>query len=173
MKSTATVRRGRVERALVAFAVQIYPRMLGALLIFTAWQKALDGSGVARVLAFDRVPDSLIGVVTQLIMCIEAFLGFVLIIRPTIRPVLLCSAGLLGVYTIQLAYLAALQDAPGCNCLGAWESYASARTQNLIGITRNVVLILPLLWAWRVSRAAGRIPTPIDHGCQASHLPRP
>src|SRR5262245_40437585 len=105
MKFTATPRRGRGLRVLGAFVAQAYPRALGILLVFTALQKALNGAGVARVLAFDGIPDVLITPTTQLIICLEAFLGFVLIIRPSLRPILLGTIGLLGIYTIQLAYL--------------------------------------------------------------------
>lgn len=153
--ATATSRRGFALPWLDWIIYQTYPRSLGALFLVTAVQKALNSSGVERVLEFDGVPQTLTQPMVSIIIVIEAFLGVVLLLRPALKPVLDATMLLLTVYTLQLACLTASSEAPGCACLAAWESYKSARLQNLLGIGRNVCLILPLVWV-RMRVAATR-----------------
>lgn len=161
--TTATGRRGLALPWLARGIMQVYPRALGALFLLTAMQKSLDSSGVERVMEFNGLPQALISPLVSAVIVIEAFLGVVLLLRPMLRPVLLSAAALVGVYTLQLAYLASSAEAPGCACLAAWESYQSARTQNLLGVARNVCLTLPLLWIVSQLKRPAPARTPPTH----------
>jgi hypothetical protein len=150
--TTTTTRRGFAVPWLARAILELYPRAIGALLSFTAIQKSLDGSGVARVLEFDRLPQVLVEPVVSAVIVVEAFLGVILMLKPRVRGALDATTCLLALYTIQLAYLALFREAPGCACLAAWEAYKSARVQNLLGIGRNVCLVLPLAWVrWQLT----------------------
>jgi hypothetical protein len=150
----ATSRRGTGLGAAYWGFAQVYPRLVGGLLVYAAILKLWDNSGVWDVLEFDGIPAILISPLIYILATGEAFLGLLLIALPSLKWGLWCTVGLLGAYTLQLAWLAGSADAPGCACFGALEAYKNARTQNLIGIARNVCLALPLvcLLIWPVHR---------------------
>src|SRR5687767_23649 len=148
-------RRGFALPRLAWWIVEAYPRLLGATLLFTAATKALDESGVARVLEFDRVPGRVVPALVSLVIIVETTLGLLLILRPKLKWVLDAAMVLLAVYTVQLAYLFASRDAPACACLGQWQAYHAARFENAMGVGRNVCLMLALVWVrTRAPRAA-------------------
>jgi hypothetical protein len=117
--------------------------------------KVWDESGVRRVLEFDGVPQALLPAAISLVIVVECAVGLLLLLRPTARFVLDAAVVLLTLYAAQLLYLAAFRDAPNCVCLSAWRAYHDARFDNLLGVGRNVCLILALLWvrARSVARA--------------------
>jgi hypothetical protein len=130
------------------------PRALGAMLLWAASMKIWDESGVTRVLEFDGVPHAMIPLAVSAVIVVESGLGLLLILRPKLRGILLATIVLLTVYAAQLAYLAAFRAAPNCVCLGAWKAHHAARFDNLMGIGRNVCLIVALLLV-RLTGTAG------------------
>ena len=130
---------------LAKFIETVFPRGVGLMLLWAASLKVWDESGVSRVLEFDGVPQSLVPIAVSLVIVVESALGVLLLIKPKVRPVLDAAAGLLTLYAAQLLYLAAFRDAPNCVCLSAWRAYHDARFENLMGVGRNVCLILALL----------------------------
>jgi len=137
-----------------------FPRAVGAMLLWAASLKIWDESGVTRVLEFDRVPQGLVPLAVSVVIGFESALGMLLILRPRLRGVTVAAMILLATYTAQLAYLAAFRDAPNCTCLGAWSAYRAARFDNLMGIGRNVCLILALLLV-QLTRTSGTSPASI------------
>lgn len=122
-----------------------FPRALGAMLLWAASLKIWDESGVTRVLEFDGLPQTLIPLAVSAVIVVESALGMLLILRPKLRGLTTATVVVLTAYTAQLAYLAALREAPNCVCLGAWTAYRAARFDSLMGIGRNVCLILAML----------------------------
>jgi hypothetical protein len=96
-------------------------------------------------LEFDGLPQTLIPLAISAVIVVESGLGLLLMLRPQVRGVKTAAVVLLTAYTAQLAYLAALREAPNCVCLGAWTAYRAARFDGLMGIGRNVCLILAML----------------------------
>lgn len=131
---------------LARFIVATLPRFVGILLLWAASLKVWDESGVRQVLAFDGVPESLLPTAVSLVIVVESALGVLLLLRPRSRAVLDAAIVLLAIYAAQLVYLAAFRDAPNCVCLGAWRAYRAARFDNLMGVGRNVCLVLALIW---------------------------
>ena len=136
------------------FFQMTFPRAVGAVLLWAASLKIWDESGVTRVLEFDGVPQGLTPVAISLVIVVESALGMLLILRPRMRGITTAAIILLAVYTAQLAYLAGFREAPNCSCLGAWKAYRAARFDNLMGIGRNVCLILALMLV-QVTRTSG------------------
>ena len=130
------------------------------MLLWAASLKIWDESGVTRVLEFDGVPQTLVPLAVSAVIGVESGLGLLLMLRPKLRGVKTAAAVLLTAYTAQLAYLAAFREAPSCVCLGAWRAYRAARFDNLMGVGRNVCLILALLLV-RVTRTSGASPASI------------
>jgi hypothetical protein len=124
----------------------IFPRAVGAMFLWAAALKVWDESGVARVLEFNGVPQPLVPTAVSLVIMIESAVGLLLLLKPCMRLVLDAAALLLTIYVGQLLYLAAFRDAPNCVCLSAWRAYHDARFENLMGVGRNVCLIIALLW---------------------------
>ena len=137
--------RGFVLPRLARVIEVTFPRALGAMLLWAASLKIWDESGVTRVLEFDGVSQPLIPLAVSLVIVVESALGLLLILRPGLCGVLKAAVGLLAAYTVQLAYLAAFREAPNCVCLGAWNAFRAARFDHLMGVGRNVCLILALL----------------------------
>jgi hypothetical protein len=131
---------------LAQFIEIVFPRMVGVMLVFAASLKAWDDSGVTRVLEFDAVPSPLIYPTISLVIVAETAIGLLLILKPRMRGILIAAVLLLSIYAAQLVYLAADAAAPNCVCLGAWKAYHAARFDNVMGVGRNVCLILALLW---------------------------
>ena len=132
----------------------LFPRAVGAMLVWAASLKIRDESGVMRVLEFDGVPPPLIPLAVSLVIVAESALGLLLILRPRLKGVTEGTVVVLTAYTAQLAYLAAFGEAPNCVCLGAWNAYRAARFDHLMGIGRNICLILALLLV-KVIRTSG------------------
>jgi len=131
---------------LARFIVATLPRFVGLLLLWAASLKVWDETGVRQVLAFDGVPESLLSAAVSFVIVIESALGVLLLLKPRARAVLDAAIVLLAIYAAQLVYLAALRDAPNCVCLSAWRAYRDARLDNVMGVGRNVCLIVALIW---------------------------
>jgi uncharacterized membrane protein YphA (DoxX/SURF4 family) len=140
---------------LARFIQAVFPRAVGAMFLWAASMKVWDESGVRRVLEFDGLPQALLPAAVSLVIVVECAVGLLLLLRPATRFVLDAAVVLLTLYAAQLLYLAAFRDAPNCVCLSAWRAYHDARFDNLMGVGRNVCLILALLWvrARSVARA--------------------
>ncbi len=133
----------RLARAIV----QVFPRLLGLLLIWTAIIKIRDPFAVQTVLGFDRLPAALLTPAVWMIVAVELILGalllgFILLKRAS----LVVAIGLLTIYSIQLAYLLLSKDAPSCGCIYGEIEYQQARRANLLSLIRNICLIIPACW---------------------------
>jgi len=84
---------------------------------------------------------------------VEGMLGVLLLLSPT-AAFRWMAAGLLVAFTMFLTVLALSADPPSCGCFGLVMHFRSARTEAIIGIGRNLMLVGLLLSSGRPPPAA-------------------
>jgi hypothetical protein len=130
--------------------LQVFPRVLGALFIWTAIHKIISPDSIRPVLEFDRFPSALIQPAIFAVVAVEMALGLLLLaFRWKRSTVIVTSIALLVVYSAQLGYLLANDAAPSCGCAQAVLPGADeAHRHNLMGLIRNILLLIPATWVW-------------------------
>jgi uncharacterized membrane protein YphA (DoxX/SURF4 family) len=144
LQSTASSLSATRFRIIVA---QIFPRMLGLLLLLTGFQKILGADGLRNVLAFDHFPRIFLTPLLWSIIILEIAIGLLLLIWPR-RSILFAAIVLLALYTIQIIYLLVSHNAPYCNCIGGVLAFQNARRGNLLSLARNIFLITGAWLIW-------------------------
>lgn len=135
---------------LTGWIVEIFPRLVGVLFLFTAIQKIRQPMPLQAVFEFDGIPHPLVPIAAWAIISVELLLGGMLVAFMGFRRgLLLATAGLLVIYIAQLGYLLLQEQAPGCGCLGTESAPGEARWMNLLSLVRNLCLLWPLIWVWR------------------------
>jgi hypothetical protein len=134
---------------LAAVLVQVFPRIIGGLLIWYAINKLRAPESIETVLAYDGFPAAWLRPIAYAVIGAELLLGAMLLAFRWWRMTVTSAAIiLLTIYTAQLGYLLTGADAPACSCGGeqVLPDEDSIRRSNLLGIVRNILLIVPAAW---------------------------
>lgn len=138
--------------ALQSLLARVILAVVGILLIYAAWGKAHDGTAFVRVMEFNGLAGPIVGVFYVGIIVSEVLMGQLLLRahRPTLITVV--SLLMFAMFTLQLIHLSISDAAPSCGCLGRALTSTSARTEAVLGIVRNVVIMVGLVWSHRILR---------------------
>ncbi|HVT89603.1 MAG TPA: MauE/DoxX family redox-associated membrane protein [Tepidisphaeraceae bacterium] len=141
---------GKLYRA-VTILVQVFPRLLGLMFLYAAVLKSIDRTNLQAVLKFDGFSRSISPVLAWIVIASEGLLGSMLIGLSPRKWLLGAAAGMLAIYTGQLIVLVASDGAPDCGCmqiLTLIEQQQRDRHDNIMGLSRNIVLLLALAATW-------------------------
>lgn len=134
-------------RTVTTILSQIFPRLLGLLLLFTGINKIFSAAALRNVLQFDHIPQPLIKPLAWIIIIAEILLGLLLIVWPR-RQILIAAMALLIFYIIQIIYLLIAHNAPNCGCLTGVIEFEDARRANALSLARNIFLFLATWLTW-------------------------
>ena len=103
-----------------------------------------------------------VAILATLIITFEAILGTMMLMPRYHRAGLVMTLAALTVFCVALSLMFLMPEPPSCGCLGgAGTSSSDARMDIVIGIVRNISLIVMAGWALRELRrpatAAGRV----------------
>jgi len=97
-----------------------------------------------------------INLITTLVIIIEAGIAAMLVFPPLTRIGLKFAMGTLACFTLILGYILLMPNPPSCGCLGgAGTSSANATTDAVVGIIRNISLVVLILWILKSTRQPG------------------
>ena len=141
--------------------LRLVPPLVGILLIYAAFVKAVDVTDLNKVLLFDHVPVAVISQLALILIQLELILGAALVFGVAKRQVLIMVIGLFLLYTAQLVYLLFFDSPPKCACLGALQAFQSAHAEAQFGVFRNALILAALvLYGWKAELMGIIVPKP-------------
>lgn len=164
----ATRQTTRIEQAAYVL-MQIFPRVLGMLFVWTGLQKIHDPKEMLTILQFDGFPESIVPAIGWMVISMELVAGTLLIfLRP--RPWLLAMAGgMLIVFLGQLSFLLLSSDAPnfcGCGFLEAVladQARHHAEQQTMFAFDLILLLATAATWLQLPAPSAPGFPVDMDN----------
>lgn len=144
--------RSKPLRVCVAAYCAVIRYGIAALIVVAALGKALDSSGLERVLRFNGIPEFLLPAASIFVFATELTIGTWMIVQRNAKKSLVAGIFIMIVFTLQIGWLLLGTDAPSCNCLGLWQSYHHARADNLSALYRNLLILLALCSAFVIER---------------------
>ena len=139
--------------------LRLWTVLTGALFVVAAATKVHDGSSIYGLLSYFGVERTWASPAFFALIGFEVVLGTILLLaRPSAVAIMTTLVTLAG-FTIFLAVLWSGTTAPDCGCLGKLLVVEEARTGHLIGIGRNLLLLVPgaLLFGWHKVSSGGSL----------------
>ena len=123
------------------------PALVGALFLCSGTYKVVHpGDATMALVALDLNP-GLAHISIIVVTTLELCLGAILLRRLDLRYALGTSVGLIFLLTVFLFYLSTMSNPPSCGCMGLTAVFRSNRSNAVLGLLRNCVL----LWLLRGS----------------------
>jgi hypothetical protein len=136
--------------ALKGYEAPAFRTAIGDLM--TAWWPGSDG--LPEIIRYPGI-----AIATTLVITWEATVGSMLLASGLVRLGLRIATGTLVVFLLVLISMLFLPDPPSCGCFGgAGTSSSDARTDIILGIVRNIALIVLAMWTLRCLAARQAIP---------------
>jgi len=140
--------------------------LIGLLFLFAALLKAQSAPTfrevVGTIMKFawpgdGALPEQLrypgISIITAFTITIEASIAAMLFFSPLTRIGLKLAATTLVFFSLALGLILLMPNPPSCGCLGgAGTSSMDATTDAMVGIVRNVALVVLILWILKSTR---------------------
>lgn len=133
--------------------------VVGVILLYAAIVKASDLSMFIVVIR-EIVPDAIVisssrGVVIgSAVILVESVVGLILVLQLLPSRSHWIGIGLFTIFTLLLIYLFSLEEPISCGCLGFTPKGLSTRGELGLGIARNIIIILSLIFVGRLSKGS-------------------
>ncbi|MBL4699361.1 MAG: hypothetical protein JKX70_11060 [Phycisphaerales bacterium] len=135
---------------LKAHDASAFREVLGSLLNYV-WP---GDNGLPELMRYPGVK-----IVTTLVITAEAIIAFLLFIPSTARIGLRLTLGTLVAFIGVLTMILFMPNPPSCGCFGgAGTSSSDATTDAVLGIVRNVALVVLILWILKSTRQPSLAP---------------
>ena len=121
---------------------------LGGLFVYSAWGKIGDpGLFAHQVMRYELLPECLVGLFSLTLPMLELLVGLALVFTKWTREAALMIVALLAMFIAALAWAVANGLEIDCGCFGVPS--VGGRTELLLAIVRDVVLLAPAVWLMR------------------------
>ena len=134
-----------MKKAILDWLERICRIGLGILFVYSAWGKIQDpGLFATAVLRYEMLPECLIGMFALCLPMVELLSGLVLMFTKWIREAALIISALLVMFIVALVWAVANDLEIDCGCFGVPS--VGGRTELLIAIARDLILLVPSIW---------------------------
>ena len=118
---------------------------LGGLFVYSAWGKIGDpGLFAHQVMRYELLPECLVGLFSLTLPMLELLVGLALVFTKWMREAALLICALLAMFIVALAWAVARGLEIDCGCFGVPS--VGGRTELLLAIVRDAVLLVPAIW---------------------------
>ena len=118
---------------------------LAALFVYSAWGKINDpGLFAEMVVRYEMLPTFAVGLFSLTLPMVELLAGLMFIVTKWVREAAFITIGLLVMFLIALTVAVVRGLDIDCGCFGV--STGGGRTELLLAIGRDVLLLVPAVW---------------------------
>ena len=118
---------------------------LGGMFVYSSWGKIGDpGIFADMVMRYELLPECLVGLFALTLPMVELLTGLAFIFTKWSREAALITVGMMGMFIVALASAVARGLEIDCGCFGV--PAVGGRTELLLAIGRDVVLLVPAVW---------------------------
>jgi hypothetical protein len=132
------------------------PLLIGCIFLFSAISKLLWPDTITASFRVLGTPQSVARILPFGLAAYELYLGSLLLFANKRLFVPMLALTTLIVFTGYLLFLVALQNPPSCGCVGAIRFFESNKKEAVLGLVRNVTLLL-LLAKWLLVRRSNTL----------------